>query len=782
MYNEVVITSLTKMCFVFVCSLVALLGFAKNVYADSGYPRILNWWGGYNTNTNADYFAGFNLWSMASAGTSQSSKDRADAVHALNPNTKVLVTATIITASDPGRGLDNQPQWWNASPGSPDYACILRNSVGTILRDVTYNDAYAHLGNTYCRDTIVNYLINRWNLSGGHFDGITVDLVDDSGVSITLGNDIDANVDGVPDDIATVNADHASGVIDIFQRLRAAFPGMIIFCNGSPPYFSQWINGRLFEMDIKRYLDNDYGRPWSEIIHNFSVWTSKNTISPNTTSVLNTPDSVTMRSKYNFQNIWTAIKPEMMVEYGTDYNRMRFGLVSTMMAGGMYHYDLGPYMWGSNWWYDEYGTRGQVSSLGYLGQSIDSPMLISQITAPDQVVNGNFSSGTSPWFVSTSGSTVVATYNIENGSAHIQIGGASSGWVTFRENYVSVEAGKYYTLSFKAKANTSRYNGVRIQRAGGAWEYLAQAAYNIRFFTDWTQYYYVMKAIGTGTNGTLLFDLGIAAGDIYFDDIVFQEGVGGVWQRHFKNGTILLNEGPLQQTVTLDKTYRKLNGSQAPLYFQRIDDDQAIAVGSWSILAASFDQWGLKIHSINAPNANASLTYNFTIPYAGEYDVLAWVAPLTTYSKNVTVSINGVDVNLDQSLGSLGWHSLGKFNFNQTSTVVIKPLGTGVVIGDAFKVVSIARYNDGGVVNQVTLQPNDAIILLNTTPTETTLTPTPTVIPGDANSDGKVDGADYVIWLNHYDQNASGYSNGDFNNSGKVDGADYIIWLNNYGI
>lgn len=59
--------------------------------------------------------------------------------------------------------------------------------------------------------------------------------------------------------------------------------------------------------------------------------------------------------------------------------------------------------------------------------------------------------------------------------------------------------------------------------------------------------------------------------------------------------------------------------------------------------------------------------------------------------------------------------------------------------------------------------------------------PSPSPKPGDANGDGKVDGTDYVIWLNHYNQSISGATSGDFNNSGKVDGIDYVIWMNNYG-
>src|SRR3989338_2163712 len=58
--------------------------------------------------------------------------------------------------------------------------------------------------------------------------------------------------------------------------------------------------------------------------------------------------------------------------------------------------------------------------------------------------------------------------------------------------------------------------------------------------------------------------------------------------------------------------------------------------------------------------------------------------------------------------------------------------------------------------------------------------PASAILPGDANGDGLVDGPDYVIWLNHYNQSATGAANGDFDNSGKVDGLDYVIWLTNY--
>ncbi len=65
------------------------------------------------------------------------------------------------------------------------------------------------------------------------------------------------------------------------------------------------------------------------------------------------------------------------------------------------------------------------------------------------------------------------------------------------------------------------------------------------------------------------------------------------------------------------------------------------------------------------------------------------------------------------------------------------------------------------------------------------ISPSPSITPsklGDANGDGKVDGLDYVIWVDNYGMNSEekSVSQGDFNNDHKVDGLDYVIWINNY--
>ncbi|MBL9123562.1 MAG: dockerin type I repeat-containing protein [Planctomycetaceae bacterium] len=56
----------------------------------------------------------------------------------------------------------------------------------------------------------------------------------------------------------------------------------------------------------------------------------------------------------------------------------------------------------------------------------------------------------------------------------------------------------------------------------------------------------------------------------------------------------------------------------------------------------------------------------------------------------------------------------------------------------------------------------------------------PALIPGDANGDGRVDGADYTIWADHFLLTNQSIATGDFTGDGRVDGADYTVWADHY--
>ena len=86
---------------------------------------------------------------------------------------------------------------------------------------------------------------------------------------------------------------------------------------------------------------------------------------------------------------------------------------------------------------------------------------------------------------------------------------------------------------------------------------------------------------------------------------------------------------------------------------------------------------------------------------------------------------------------------------------------------------------DGANVTDIAVKIGEYGVIPTPPPTGTS-TPTVANSPGDANGDGLVNIADYVIWISHYGQNISGPSNADFDGNGKVDGIDFIIWLKNY--
>jgi beta-mannanase len=96
---------------------------------------------------------------------------------------------------------------------------------------------------------------------------------------------------------------------------------------------------------------------------------------------------------------------------------------------------------------------------------------------------------------------------------------------------------------------------------------------------------------------------------------------------------------------------------------------------------------------------------------------------------------------------------------------------------NAYKTALASTYYASNQFGTINTSPITALLSTNITPTN---------IPksGDANGDGKVDGVDYIAWLNHYNPTlvqSGGRSIGDFNSDTKVDGPDYVIWLNNYG-
>jgi hypothetical protein len=235
---------------------------------------------------------------------------------------------------------------------------------------------------------------------------------------------------------------------------------------------------------------------------------------------------------------------------------------------------------------------------------------------------------------------------------------------------------------------------------------------------QWQHYHLWDHASVTAEDGRLQFLVGDSAGELWLDNIQFQARALGVWVRQFDNGLVVINTTKEAQTVSLPGVYCKLEGNQSPLFQDRVDDDEAWISSGWSESVADFNHFGKSIQ-VAAANTAATVTYTPDLAYSGTYEVLAWVVPTMAHSSGVSVIIHHTQgetvVTLDQTVGEEGWHSLGTYSFEAgtSSSAVLTATGDGIVVADAFKWVSTARYNDGSQVSQITLQPHDGIILLS---------------------------------------------------------------------
>jgi hypothetical protein len=408
------------------------------------------------------------------------------------------------------------------------------------------------------------------------------------------------------------------------------------------------------------------------------------------------------------------------------------------MGDGLFAYDYGPDGHGDRWWYDEYGAPGgsgspqlQTNTLplrGYLGQPGSAPLVLDGVLhSADQVINGRFNNGLNGWMGWVDPDSVAAArFKVSEtgglgGSAAAQVVITDNGDpadVELRQLNKSTVAHRQYTVSFWGRSTqTSHPIDVRLivdPAPGINTGFHVQATLT----PQWQLFRLSAEALRTRSDLRLVFQLGSDTGKIWLDDIQFQEGAAGAWARSFENGLAVINPGSVAQTVTLPGVYRKLNGSQAPLFQARLDDNDLVVSGDWIESPASFAQFGGTVYTTSSPNPLATITYQPDLITSGAYQVLAWVVPTTTQSSAVDVTIQHADgettVTLDETQGAIGWRDLGTYRFDAGgSRAVLSATGSGVVVADAFKWVSTARYNDGQAVRQIDLEPQDAIILQN---------------------------------------------------------------------
>ncbi len=694
---------------------------------DGGYPRIANLWNDYEPELGPGFFAGYDLFVPYSW---RDPANQAPAVRAINPDAKILHNQ-YATKGRPE--LDPlTAEWWNSRPGDPGYNCLLRDSNRQILLVVGWGHPMYNMTVPYCRTAVAeknveDFLSSQPDLGANlAYDGIFWDLLYDH-IS-WLSDDIDSDLDGHPDDPDTLNAAYRVGVEDLLTRVRARLPYVILTANEASQVYAPWMNGRWYEWQLREILNGATQPTWEDTVADYRQWAGIGQ-APHTTFISSAPEA-TYREKHNSESN-PHILPAFQAEATASYQRMRFGLTSALMGDGLFFYDLRE-VDALPEWYDEFGAPGnsQATTLppqGYLGQPAGDPvLLVDTLETPDQILNGDFEDGLGNWsFWENTGAGAVATVDVDpqggvsgSAAAHIAVTSAAQPWdVLLYQDDTTTVAGQSYTLSFWARSDVTRTVEVEIDKQGPpgthyGFRVRATVTPEGQHFRLWDD------ASVTANDGQLAFVIGAETGELWLDEVRLQAGALGVWARPFENGLAVINTTGEVQTASLPGVFCKLRGSQAPLFQARVDDDVAAVSTGWSRQTANERQFGATVHVASGGSA-ATVTYTPILAYSGTYEVLAWVAPTTTQSSAVSVTIRHAQgetvMLLDETAGEVGWHSLGTYPFNagEQGHAVLAATGGGTVAADAFKWMSTARYNDGTEVSQLTLQPQDGIVLLS---------------------------------------------------------------------
>ena len=195
---------------------------------------------------------------------------------------------------------------------------------GTHLLNVT-NEAPA-FSNQRWNEYLVNFVTNNL-LSSGLWDGVFYDNAWDD-ITHFAGTDIDANRDRRIDDAPVANKAWQQGMQFIYNSTRDRVSSdIIVVGNGTTRAYRDHLNGNLIE--------NFLPFSWEPTMNTYRY--VQDTKQEPALSVINA-------------NIANGAFSQ------SDYQRMRFGLGSTLLEDGYFSFDYGDKDHSQLWWYDEYAV------------------------------------------------------------------------------------------------------------------------------------------------------------------------------------------------------------------------------------------------------------------------------------------------------------------------------------------------------------------------------------------------------------------------------------------
>lgn len=532
-----------------------------SMYGD-GYP-LLNAQGQPDP-VNLDRIARYDVVTLDASPISPYRPDLAAALRARNPDIRLLAYV-------------NGHYTWN--PSDPDSLVHFPTRYKRVVRDLdgylynTFGEVYGTRFEVFCNVNMAKRVNGRYVVAealadlfhdaivaDGTWDGVFIDTFCDDIAWTQIGyEDIDYQRAGYPD-LASFHAGWRAGTDTLASRLRAlSGPTEILVGNCGTGTKYAWFNGWMREnfpfQNGGNWYENMFRDPGGYFV-----------------------DEARHRTPlHNY--IFAAIHPGTDPYSAGASRTTRFALGSASLGSGygvvgnpQRQAKLTPY---HEWWYDEYAvdlSTGHASSLiqhtGWLGQPMGPAWQMVWVgTNPDAVSNPDFEVNLGGWNLSTSlGSQLLrdlTTAGSGSASAHVTVPTASSTvWATTLASAGSIPVvlNGQYSATFWAKADRPRTAYVAAGRTSGG------GSYGSRLFeltTEWKRYQVTIVANGTG-NAVLQFFLAAEVGDVWFDDVHFQQGTSSLWRRDFQNGIVLVNPSTQTMTAPLEREFRRITGTSDP--------------------------------------------------------------------------------------------------------------------------------------------------------------------------------------------------------------------------
>ncbi len=192
------------------------------------------------------------------------------------------------------------------------------------------------------------------------------------------------------------------------------------------------------------------------------------------------------------------------------------------------------------------------------------------------VQNPEFNSGTTSWELYAQGGAA-ATLNHDNtsqlsgvNSARINISTATgTDWhVQFVENGLTLEAGKTYTLSFRARAAAARVINASVDLGQDPWtNYLYQ---NVNVTTTGQLFTYTFTQPAGTSNGRVVFNLGQSNQTVWIDDVKLFEACSAICDPNNSNAPPFCAPSPIcnsSNTINWSQSINSTNGNPGLVRF-----------------------------------------------------------------------------------------------------------------------------------------------------------------------------------------------------------------------